>query len=428
MNINVYKVIIKDNKMDLEIEECRACKFPKLTAITSLGNQYVTNFIESEEEKGEKIPLDLVLCGNCNLLQLKHNTPPSMTWNDQYWYKSGISSTIRADLRDIVEKSVQIKKLNSGDRVVDIGCNDGTLLEFYDRNEGIETVGFEPSGNVAREATAKGFKVINNFFNSEDFIKNFGTKKAKIITAISMFYDLEYPNKFLEDIKQCLDKDGIFIIQQNYLLSMLEQNAFDNIVHEHREYYSLISLKNLLDKHELEIFDVEQNDINGGSIRTYIKFKGNEKISGFQGSEERIKDLIEKEKQTGLDTLKPYIEFASRIARIREKLMGFLRQEKSKGKKIWIYGASTRGNVTLQYFALDSKLIDGIADMNSDKWGKKTIGSSIPIYSPQKMREANPDYLLINTWHFLDEIMKQEKEFSDKGGKFIVALPEFKIF
>ena len=412
-----------------EIVKCRSCYSEDLIPIISFGNQYISNFVSSEEEneKGIQVPLDLVLCGNCKLLQLKHDAPPEAMWGEQYWYKSGISSTIKADLKDISEKAQKLLELKSGDLIVDIGSNDGTLLEFYDKGKGIELVGFEPSGNVAREAMAKGFNVINNFFNAEEFEKGFPGRKAKVITAISMFYDLENPNRFLEDIKQCLDKSGLFVIQQNYLLTMLEQNAFDNILHEHREYHSLISLNGLLNQHGLEIFDIEQNDINGGSIRTYIKFRENGSLLGFPGSEERIRSLLEKEKQIGLDTLKPYLEFASRIDGIKQKLLGFLKQEKAKGKRIWIYGASTRGNVALQYFSLDSNLIDGIADMNSDKWGKKTIGTLIPIYNPEEMRKAIPDYLLVNTWHFLDEIIKQEKDYFEAGGKFIVALPEFKV-
>jgi len=315
--------------------------------------------------------------------------------------------------------------LGKGDIIVDIGCNDGTLLDFYDSS--IKRVGFEPCKNVAEEAKSKGHYVIDNFFNAKDFKKEFGNKRAKIITAISMFYDLDKPNEFLEDIVSCLDKDGLFVIQQNYLVKMLEQNAFDNICHEHREYYSLTSLENLLEKHRLEVFDVEQNEINGGSIRTYVRFKNNKKIGGFKGAGNRIRNLLDKEKRMGLDGLKPYLEFASRISAIKDKLMGFLRQEKEKGKEIWIYGASTRGNVALQYFGLGPDLITCVADMNSDKWKKKTIGSLIPITSPQEMRKAQPDYLLVNTWHFFDEIKKQEKEYHSKGGKFIVALPEFKI-
>jgi len=409
------------------ITECRACGYDRLQPILSLGNQYVTNFIDSkkDQEKTSPIPLKLVLCEDCKLLQLEHNTPPQLTWNEQYWYKSGISSTIKADLKDIVTKAQQIKNINKGDIVIDIGCNDGTLLDFY-RNP-IKKVGFEPSKNVAKEAIAKGHHVISDFFNANNFKNQFRDKKAKIITAISMFYDLDEPNKFLEDIVSCLDKEGLFVIQQNYLAKMLEQNAFDNICHEHREYYSLTSLESLLRKHKLEVFDVEKNDINGGSIRTYIKFQDNDNLKGFEGANNRMISTLYNEKEMRLDTLKPYQEFASRINSIKKGLRTFLKQEKKKDKEIWIYGASTRGNVALQYFELGTNLITGIADMNSDKWGKKTIGSLIPITSPEEMRKAKPDYLLINTWHFFDEIKKQEKDYQNNGGKFIVALPELRM-
>lgn len=411
-----------------EIKNCRACNSAEIISIISLGKQYVTNFIDSEEQQKNipVVPLELVLCNKCKLLQLKHNAPPESMWGEQYWYKSGISTTIKEDLKNIAEKAQKICELKKEDMIIDIGCNDGTLLEVYNHPKQ-NLIGFEPSKNVAREAEEKGFKVINNFFNADDFKKELGNKKAKIITAISMFYDLEEPNKFLGDIFSVLDKEGLFVIQQNYLVTMLEQNAFDNICHEHREYYSLTSLKNILEKYGLEIFDVEQNDINGGSIRTYIKVKGNWELKGFDGAEQRIKTLLDREDKLGLNTLKPYQEFASRISKIKKDLMNFLKNEEAKGKRIWIYGASTRGNIALQYFGLDSAIISGIADKNSDKWGKKTVGSLIPIFSPEKMREEKPDYLLINTWHFLKEIMKQEEDYFNKGGKFVVALPEFKV-
>jgi len=411
---------------EYSISCCRSCGSNQLVQILSLGNQYVTNFVDSKEDSNVRCPLDLVLCENCKLLQSRHNAPPESMWGDQYWYKSGISITIKEDLKDIVDKSKKIVELNSEGLVIDIGCNDGTLLSFYDILR-LKTVGFEPSGNVAKEAIGKGFDVINNFFNAKDFKEKYGGKKAKIITAISMFYDLEDPNKFLEDIVACLDKDGLFVIQQNYLITMLEQNAFDNICHEHREYYSFTSLQTILAKHRLEIFDVEQNNINGGSIRTYIRFKGNENLKGFEGSKERLKKIVEKEEKLNLDTPRPYEEFARRINSIKEKLMNFLKEEKAKGKKIWIYGASTRGNVTLQYFGLGPELITAIADMNPDKWGKKTVGTMIPIISPEEFRKENPDYLLVLVWHFFDEIKQQENDWFEKGGKFIVPLPEFKI-
>jgi len=417
-------------KKVLEIKECRSCYSKDFKPILSLGNQYITNFIESKEEQKKipQVPLDLVLCDNCKLLQLKHNAPPESMWGDQYWYKSGISTTIKDDLKDIVRNIYKKMSLKKGHLVVDIGCNDGTLLEFYNQKENLILVGFEPSNNVAQEASKKNFRVINDFFNAEKFKETFRDKKAKVITAISMFYDLENPNQFLKDITSILDPHGLFVIQQNYLMSMLEQNAFDNICHEHREYYSLHSLKKILKKYDLEIFDVLTSDINGGSLRTYIKFKENANLKGSKGAEERIRTLLEKEEKLGLNSLKPYQEFSARISTIKENLMNFLRKERASGKKIWIYGASTRGNVILQYFDIDSNLVDCIADKNPEKDGKRTVGSLIPITSPEKMRLENPDILLVNTWHFFDEIRKQEEELFNKGCKFIVALPEFKVF
>lgn len=412
-----------------KIDRCRACGSYNLSEIISLGNQYVTNFIDSEKdhEKIPKVPLNLVLCEECKLLQLEHNAPPESMWSDQYWYKSGINRLIREDLQDVVEKSKKMVSLKGGDIVIDIGCNDGTLLNFYNKEEWLNLVGFEPSKNVAREAERKGFKVINNFFSSEEFIKNFGIRKAKLITAISMFYDLENPNQFLKDITFVMDREGLLVIQQNYLMKMLENNALDNVCHEHREYYSLTSLKNLLDRYKLEIFDIEENEINGGSIRTYIKFKDNTKIIGFIGAEERLRTAFEKEKMAGIDTIKPYKEFAGRISEIKKDLVDFLKKEKSEGKRICGLGASTRGNTALQFFELGPELIECIFDKNSDKWGKKTVGSCIPVESPERIHEFEPDYQLVLIWHIFKGIGDDEKEFVKRGGKFILPLPTCRI-
>ncbi len=409
------------------IEKCRACGSDKFLPIISLGEHYISNFIESEEEqeKIKKVPLELILCENCKLLQLKHNAPSEAMWNEQYWYKSAINRMIRDDLKNIVEKSQRLIELKKEDIVIDIGCNDGTLFDFY-RNEAT-LVGFEPSKNVAKEAEEKGFEIINNFFNAEDFKKEFGDKKAKVITAISMFYDLEDPNKFLRDIASILDKEGLFIIQQNYLVSMLKQNAVDNICHEHREYYSLHSLKNLLDKHGLEIFDLILNDINGGSIRTYIRFKESEKPLPPEGAEERISEVEKEEIEMELHTSKPYQEFALRIDNTKKQLLEFFKREKVAGKIICGCGASTRGNTTLQYFGLGPDLITCIFDRNPDKWGKKTIGSLIPVESPDRIDEFKLEYQLVLIWHIFKGIGDDEKEFVKKGGKFILPFPTIKI-
>ena len=413
------------------IKACRVCKSKNLIPILSLGNQFVSNFIDSSESENQyiRVPLELVLCdvnsGGCGLLQLRHTTPPEILYK-QYWYKSGISSIIRNDLSDIVRKVESLVDLKNEDIVVDIGCNDGTMLRSY-KNKNLTLVGFEPASNLVTEASVNTSKIINNFFNYNDFKKCFGTKKAKVVTAISMFYDLEDPNKFIEDIVNTIDKNGIFVIQQNYLGSMIEQNAFDNICHEHLEYYSLFSLENLLKRHNLEVFDVELNDINGGSFRTYIKFRSNSLIKPFEGAENRLKELREGEKVIGLNDKKIYQEFASRVNNIKNKLYNFIKNENANGKKIYIYGASTRGNTTLQFCDIDHNLIVAAADKNPDKWGKKTIGTMIPIISLEQYRNEKPDYLLILPWHLLEEIKKQEKTFIDSGGKFIVPLPNFKI-
>ena len=267
----------------------------------------------------------------------------------------------------------------------------------------------------------------NDFFGSEKFKEKFGNKKAKVITAISMFYDLENPNKFVGDIVKILDNEGIFVVQQNYLASMLEQNAFDNICHEHREYYSLTSLKPLLEKYGLEIFKTSLNEINGGSIRTLIKFKDSKIPEINEKDFSYLRDLEIKEKEMKLTEEKPYKDFAGRINSIKKDLLKFLEEEKSKGKNICALGASTRGNVLLQYFKIGPDLIKCIFDKNPDKEGKRTVGSLIPITSPDNILKYNPDYQLVLIWHIFKGIGKDEKKFVDEGGKFIMPLPKFKV-
>lgn len=409
-------------------DSCRSCGSNKLVDILSLGDLYVTNFVESKEEQGPKIPLELTICNpetGCGLLQLRYTTNPSLMWGDQYWYKSSINSMIKADLKDIVEKSKGIIPLKSGDRVIDIGCNDGTMLGYYNI-PGLNLIGFEPSKNVAREARAKGINVINDFFNEDAYSSSLGKEKSKVITAISMFYDLDKPNEFVGDVAKCLDENGLFIIQQNYLATMLKNNAIDNICHEHLEYYSYNSLEKLLNRHGFETFDVELNEINGGSIRNYIKFKEG-KLTQSDDAKRRVENLIRFEDESKLNDIETYTEFANRINSIKEELIGFLTKEKTGGKKICALGASTRGNTTLQYFGLNPSLIDCIFDRNPDKEGKKAVGSLIPVTSPDNLSKYNPDYQLVLIWHIFKGIGEDEKKFLDNGGKFILPLPQMKI-
>jgi SAM-dependent methyltransferase len=342
----------------------------------------------------------------------------------QYWYRSGVNQSMKDALKDITNQVEKIIDLNENDLVLDIGCNDGTLLRSYDAH-GIVLAGFEPAKNLIEYATEGTSKIVNDFFKFESYEKAFGKKKAKVITCIAMFYDLPDPNKFVEDIKKCLDEKGLWIIQMSYLPSMLEQNAFDNICHEHLEYYSLASMEFLLAKHELEVFDVELNDVNGGSFRVYIQHKG----AGFKAlpeNEGKLDALRKKEEEMKLNKRTAYDEFAERVKQLKKKLVEFIKKATGEEKKVYVYGASTKGNTLLQYYGLDYTLIEGAAERNPIKYGKKTVGSKIRIMSEEEAREK-ADYFLVLPWHFKKEFLKREKNFLEKGGKFIFPLPEFQV-
>ena len=412
---------------------CRVCDFSPLAPILSLGKLQVSDFIsESSKHHNEDdgIPLELALCnkkdGGCGLLQLKHTISHEAMYR-QYWYRSGINKSMTDELRGIASKVESLIKLNAGDFVIDIGSNDSTLLRNYSIG-GLRLIGFEPARNLMKYAQEGVTKIFNDFFNFSAWEREYPGAKAKAITAIAMFYDLEDPNKFVEDVTKCLDRDGVFIIQMSYLPSMLSQNAFDNICHEHLEYYSLLSLENLLMRHNLEIFDIELNDVNGGSFRIYIRRKNEGRaIQISNGAEKRIEDLRKFEEKLGLDNEKVYIDFVRRVYSLRDQLTAFVNSEVKNGKKIYIYGASTKGNTLLQFYGLDNALIVAAAERNSEKWGLKTVGTLIPIISEEQARKDKPDYFLVLPWAFLDEFVKREEEYLKSGGKFLVPLPEFRV-
>lgn len=415
-----------------EIKECRICGGKNLVPILSLGELYVSDFLAPDErERGIKAPLELVLCkretGGCGLLQLKHAFPPEKLYGETYWYRSGINQTMRDALKNIADCVKSMAELRRGDYVVDIGSNDSTLLRAYSV-PGLNTVGFEPSRNLIPYGEPGVTKVINDFFNAAAWEREFPEKLAKVVTAIAMFYDLDDPNAFVADVGRVLDNDGLFVVQQAYLPYILEKNIIDNTVHEHLEYHSLMSMRALMERHNMEIFDVELNDVNAGSFRTYIRKKGGgESIKVFPGAERRIKELERWEEKLGIDKEKTYKEFAERAEKIKNRVAGFINGEIKKGKKVYVYGASTKGNTLLQYFGLDHSQITAAAERNRDKWGKVTVGSRIPIVSEEEARAARPDYFLVLPWQFMEEFMEREKEFLRRGGKFIMPLPEFRV-
>lgn len=401
------------------ITSCRICSSTNLARILNLGNLYLSGFAR-DNKKPQKYPLSLILCRSCHLLQLKHNTPRSLLYSENYGYKSGINQTMQRELSEIVEKSIkQIGKDGKKLVAVDIGANDGTLLKYYPKN--FFRIGVEPIKKFAKECSKYADVVINDFFNYKSFKDQFGDKKADIVTAISCFYDLEKPNEFVSDVKKIMNENGIFIIQQNYVVKMLTQNAFDNIVHEHLEYYSLISLQNLLARHGLEVFDIELRELNGGSFRTYICYKSNRPISNS------VYEQLELEKLINLHRKRIYTDFAKRIKLVKKELYGFIKQKVKDGKKIYVYGASTRGNTLLQYFDLNNKLIEKAVERNPEKWGTKIASFGIPIISEEQARREKPDYMLVLPWYFREEFLKREQTYFTSGGHFIFPLPKMEI-
>lgn len=407
-----------------QISKCRICGNTNLISVLSLGDQYVVNFVTDDSKNLLKAPLDLVLCDNkdCSLLQLKHSVERDEMYA-QYWYQSGMSTLMVAALKNIVDSAKKLIPINAGDAVIDIGANDGSLLVNYDSS--INRVGFEPS-NLHVLAQGKGLNMIHDYFNHTAFSSQFGEKKAKIITSIAMFYDLPNPNAFVQDISKCLDEKGVWIIQMNYLGLMIENNTFDNISHEHLEYYSLYSLEKLLERNGMEAFDVELNAVNGGSYRIYIR-KKRAKTNEFPGAQQRLEDLREKEVKMDLSNPETYHVYMKQIEETKQQLLSFLKEEISKGKQIYIYGASTRGLVVLQYCGIDNTLIKAAADKSKDKWGRQMVGTGIPIISLEQFRKDKPDYLFLLPYHILEELKVQEKEFLDNGGKIFVVIPKFEI-
>ena len=412
-------------------DSCRICGSKNLTSILNLGDQYFANYSSKSSDVvpfKEKIPLELVRCDksldpeSCGLVQLRHTTPPNLMY-DRYFYRSGINQTMTNNLNEIAKQAISKINLNQNDIVIDIGCNDGTLLQNY-KELPVRSVGFDPAKNMVQFSKQTGATIITEFFSAEEFIKNYGDEKAKIITSIAMFYDLENPNKFVGDISKILHPDGIWILELSYLPLMLSQNAFDTIVHEHLEYYHLDALEFVLSKFNLKVVDIQLNDINGGSFRVVVQHK---EKSIDNKSLEHITELREKEKNLSLHTNLQFDAFIKRINDEKDKLVTFIKNEVSRGKTVHCYGASTKGNTLLQFYDLDKKLVQFIADKNPDKWGRRTIGTDISIISEEESHSMNPDYFLILPWHFIKEFKEREKDYLKNGGKLLVPLPQFKV-
>ena len=410
-------------------QTCRICGSSALAPVIDLGEQHLQgSFIKPGKEMPplRNISTELVRCNPmvdenaCGLLQTVISVPPEILYS-AYWYRSGTNQTMRDHLRGIAdEASAMIGKGNA--IVLDIGCNDGTLLKNYPSE--FDKFGIDPS-DVAQEVD-DDITVVQDIFPSSELSSILAGKTIDIITSIAMFYDLEAPSSFVKNIKDVLSTDGIWVFEMSYMPSMLEMNSYDTICHEHQEYYSFAVIEKLLACNGMKVDKVGFNDINGGSIRCYathdnnFKFKDRELIVA-------IEEVRQQEFDLELDTDKPYKNFQDRIDKHKEELGGLLRKLKREGKTIHIYGASTKGNTILQWCGLDNTIIDYAADRNPDKDGAKTIGTEVPIISEEKSRAMNPDYYLVLPWHFKEEFLEREKEALDKGTGFIFPLPEIEV-
>ncbi len=397
----------------IKIKKCRLCNNSKLSRIKNFGNFFVSNFVTKKSiKKGVKAPLNLMYCKKCTLLQLEHSAPQEIMYRRFYWYRSGVTKTMRLALKDIYKSISKLKILKKNDVVLDIGANDGELLKNF-KKKNIITVGCEPANNLIKQLKKNCNYVLNDFWDFKKFekiSKKFKIRKPKVITAIGMFYDLEKPMKFIKDISDSLDQDGVFIAQLMCLKSMLNQNDLGNICHEHLEFYTFKSLKYLFENNGLKIFKVEENDINGGSYRIFCK--------------KNITKSINYKENTSIKYVK---KFLKRVEDNKQKLTKFIKKQSVNKKKVFIYGASTKGNTLLQYYKIDNKIVPYAAERSPEKIGKYTIGSGIKIISENKARSYKPDFFIVLPYGFIKEFIIREKQWLKSGGKFILPYPKFKI-
>ena len=404
------------------IKNCRNCGNTNLVFLFTLGNLAFTGKFPTKAQKIPKAKLTLVMCKSCKLVQLDRNFNRDYLYGKDYGYRTGINKTMTKHVQSVAKMASKKIKLRSGDAVLDIASNDATLLKSYN-NKSIITVGVDPLINKYRKYYSKINYRFSNFFSSKILSKTLKDKKFKIITALSMFYDLPKPNLFLKDIKKILHKDGIFILEHADLYSIYKNSVFDTICHEHLEYYSSTVIFNMIKKHNLEVFNHKFNDINGGSSQYFICHKN----SKFKVNKKRIQKIINLEKKLKLTDVSAYKKFYKKILVIKDKLNFKIQEINKKNQIIHGYGASTKGNVLLQYFNINNKDLPYIAERNPKKFDKFTPGTKIKIVSEEISRKKAPNYYLVLPWHFKKEILKREKKIRSKGCKFIFPLPKISV-
>jgi hypothetical protein len=409
---------------------CRVCGSKALTPIISLGPQHLQGSFRKpgkEEPPMRRVECSLVRCdptrdeNACGLLQLGHSVPPEILYRT-YWYRSGTNATMTEHLRGIAREAAALLAQEHA-TVLDVGCNDGTLLRACP--EGWRKLGVDPS-DAARRIDGDEITVIPDFFPSEALTRQLGKTKLDLVTSIAMFYDLEAPVAFAREVKSVLADGGLWIVEMAYMPSMLQIGSYDTICHEHLEYYSLAVLERIMSLAGLKVVRAELNDSNGGSIRCYVTHATTFKYRD-DAWERELRDLRHREFDMELDTDKPYLRFQTHIETHRTEMNRLLRSLRDQGKRVHVYGASTKGNTILQWCGIDKQLVTHAADRNPDKVGASTLGTDIPIISEAESRAMKPDYYLVLPWHFADEFLEREKALIEAGTGMIFPLPEIRI-
>lgn len=409
-----------------EISKCRVCGEGGLLPVLSLGTQALTGvFPRSPDEAVTAGPVDLVRCdgskpGRCGLVQLRQSYDKKEMYGARYGYHSGLNPSMVRHLHGKVRKLLERVSLKKGDLVLDIGSNDSTLLQAYPK-DGYGLVGIDPTGPQFKKYYPKHVELIPDFFSAALVRERFGERKAKIITSISMFYDLEAPLDFVKEVASVLADDGLWVLEQSYLPTMLEMNAYDTVCHEHLEYYGLSQIKWMTDRAGLEIVDVELNAVNGGSFSISVARKG----SSQPRNAAAVDALLAREKELSGEA--PYETFRRNVEAHKKAVRDFFAEAKRAGKRVAGYGASTKGNVILQHCGLTQADLPCIGEVNEDKFGCVTPGTHIPIVPEAEARAGKPDYLFVLPWHFKDFIVEKEAAFRAAGGRLVFALPALEL-
>ena len=406
-----------------KVSQCRICGNPHLIPILDLGLQMLTGvFPDSVNPQAATIgPLRLVKCmgeETCGLVQLEHSYDLEEMYGENYGYRSGLNKSMADHLQNKVKKLLQYISLSAGDLVIDVGSNDSTTLQAYDASN-LTLVGIDPTGTKFASFYPPNITLIPEFFSSKLIHSFFPNRKAKVITSFSMFYDLENPLEFMQQVHSILDDEGIWVFEQSYLPTMLQTNSFDTVCHEHLEFYALKQIQWMAEKVGFLILDVEFNDVNGGSFSVMVRKKKN-----GETVLPTITALLEEEAALGLDTLEPFLAFAKRSAEVRTNLLTYLAQLKKAGKSIAALGASTKGNVLLQYCGLSADELMAVGEVNPEKFGRYTPGSWIPIVNEDQLLANLPDYLLVLPWHFKSFFLNNPKF---RNTKLIFPLPMLEV-